>query len=147
MNRIPQIVLIAAAALFFAGIGPAGFCADYQPGVKVQVVKKATRAANGQELAYPKTANPEVTVATVEIPPGGETGWHSHPFPVYAYVMSGVLSVAIEGGSDHEFREGEAIIEVIDTRHNGRNRGSVPVKLVVFYTGALGGQNTVTAPR
>jgi quercetin dioxygenase-like cupin family protein len=55
--------------------------------------------------------------------------------------------VAIEGGSDHDFREGEAIIEVIDTRHNGRNKGSVPVKLVVFYTGALGGQNTVTMPK
>jgi quercetin dioxygenase-like cupin family protein len=142
-----KAIVISATALWFAAISLTGFCADYQPGVKVQVVKKTTTAANGQELAYPKTANPEVTVATVEIPAGGETGWHSHPFPVYAYVMSGVLSVAIEGGSDHDFREGEAIIEVIDTRHNGRNKGSVPVKLVVFYTGALGGQNTVTMPK
>lgn len=147
MKILPKAMMIAVLTLWLAGTGLTGFCAEYQPGVKVQVVKKTTRAANGQELAYPRTATPEVTVATVEIPPGSETGWHSHPFPVYAYVMSGVLSVAIGSGGVHDFKEGEAIIEVIDTPHNGRNQGSIPVKLVVFYTGALGGQNTVAAPK
>lgn len=146
MRNLSRFIVIAVAALWGVGIGLTGFCAEYQPAVKVKLIKKTTAAANGQQLSYPKTENPEVTVATVEIPPGGETGWHSHPFPVYAYVMSGVLAVAI-GNGEHEFKEGDAIIEVIDTPHNGRNRGSTPVKLVVFYTGSQGGQNTVTAPK
>lgn len=51
--------------------------------------------------------------------------------------------MALEGGEQYDFKEGEAILEVINTPHIGRNRGKVPVKLVVFYTGAEGGQNTV----
>ncbi len=141
----PKSIVMAALVFWVAGAGLTGFCADYQTGVKVQVLKKATAAANGQELAYPQVAKPEVTVALVEIPPGGETGWHSHPFPVYAYVMAGALTVAIGSGGEQDFREGEAIIEVVNTPHNGRNRGTVPARLVVFYTGALEKPNTVTA--
>jgi quercetin dioxygenase-like cupin family protein len=147
MNKASRFIVAAVVILWGFGAGPNGLCAEYKPGVKVSVIKKTTTAANGQELAYPRDAKPEVTVATVEVPPGGETGWHSHPFPVYAYVMAGTITVAVEGAGEHVFKEGEAIIEVMDTAHNGRNRGSVPVRLVVFYTGVLGGQNTVTAPK
>ena len=147
MKTVSKFIVIAIVTLWGVGIGLTGFCAEYESGVKVKLIKKTTTAANGQELAYPRDAKPEVTVATVEIPPAGETGWHSHPFPVYAYVMAGTIAVAIGSGGEHEFKEGEAIIEVMDTAHNGRNRGSVPVRLVVFYTGVLGGQNTVTAPK
>ena len=35
------------------------------------------------------------------------------------------------------------ILEVIGTPHIGRNKGKAPAKLVVFYTGVAGGQNTV----
>jgi hypothetical protein len=43
---------------------------------------------------------------------------------------------------------GDALAEVVDTLHNGRNAGSVPVRLVVIYAGAVGNTLTVreTAP-
>lgn len=139
-GRIKLIVLI----LFL--IGSFGFvsasASDYA-GVKVTLIKKATTAANGQQLAYAKSENPEVTAALVEMPPHGDTGWHSHPIPVYAYVLSGAITVEIEGGGQYDFKEGEAIFEVVNTPHIGRNKGTEPVKLVVFYTGVEGGQNTV----
>ena len=138
--RIRFIVPVLFIVLLFGPLG--AFASDYE-GVKVTLIKKATTAANGQKLAYAASGNPEVTAALVEIPPGGDTGWHSHPIPVYAYVLSGAITVALEGGEQYEFKEGEVILEVINTPHIGRTKGKTPVKLVVFYTGAEGGQNTV----
>ncbi len=110
------------------------------------VVKKliiSSRSSNGERLVYLRTNKPEVTALLVTIPPGGSTGWHKHPVPVYAYVMEGALTVELKDGRTFLFKQGEAILEVINTLHNGYNPGSVPTTLVVFYTGAVGVPNVV----
>jgi quercetin dioxygenase-like cupin family protein len=117
--------------------------ADYQSGVSATVLKKSTVTDNGREIAYPVTDRAEVTAMTVDLAVGAETGWHSHPVPVYAYVVSGTLTVELENGRVTTYREGSAIIEVVNTLHNGRNQGTVPVKLAVFYIGIEGTPNVV----
>jgi quercetin dioxygenase-like cupin family protein len=81
----------------------------------------------------------------VEIPPGKETGWHKHPMPGYAYVLSGTLTIAIEDGQHFQFEAGKAFVEVIHTLHNGKNLGTEPVKLVVFFPGEAGRPFTIRA--
>jgi len=61
---------------------------------------------------------------TVEISSGAETGWHLHTVPVYAYVLSGTLDVELADGKVLVFRKGDAVVEVQNLAHNGRNRGS-----------------------
>jgi len=119
--------------------------AEYE-GIKATQIKKTSTASNGQMLQYLRTEKPEVTVLIVEIPAGAETGWHQHPVPVYAYMLSGTIAVEMESGEKYDFREGDTIIEVMNTPHNGRNSGTVPANLVVFYTGEQGGPNTVKIP-
>ncbi len=119
--------------------------AEYDAGVLGKVILQTETTSNGDPIFYPKTDKPKITVMTVDIAPGAETGWHSHSISVYAYVLSGKLSVEIEGGKTVEFKEGEAIIEVVNTRHNGINKGTVPVKLVVFYLGGKGIPNVIKA--
>ena len=109
---------------------------EYIGGVQARVVLKTKNTSNGQPIAYLKMDNPEVTVMTVELPFGAETGWHTHPVPVYAYVLSGSLTIEVEDKKTSIFQAGDAIIEVVNTRHCGKNTGDVPVKLIVFYTGA-----------
>jgi len=109
--------------------------AEYDAGVQGKVILQTETTSGGDPISYLKTDKPKITVMTVDIAPGAKTGWHSHPMPVYAYVISGQLSVEIEGGKTAEFKEGEAIIEVVNKRHNGTNHGNIPVKLVVFYVG------------
>lgn len=145
MGKASRKIHIGFCLFLIIGFGFAGAFASEYEGVKVSLIKKATSAANGQKLTYAKAEKPEVTVALVEIPPGGDTGWHSHPIPVYAYILSGSMAVEVEGGGQYNFKEGEAILEVIDTPHIGRNMGKAPVKLVVFYTGMEGETNTVKA--
>ena len=121
------------------------FAAGYSSGVTAKVLKKTTVTGDGQKITYPKTDNAEVTAMTVDIAPGAETGWHEHPIPVYAYVLSGHLTVEVEGGQRMSYVTGDAIIEVVNTMHNGKNNGADPVQLVVFYLGAEGTPNVIKA--
>jgi quercetin dioxygenase-like cupin family protein len=135
------LLLIATLTLpFTTGLCIPALADDYQS-VRATRILTATKAANGQKLSYLKSDNPEVTAMLVEIPPGGETGWHLHSVPVYAYMLAGSISVELEGGQRYEFKEGEAIFEVRDTAHNGRNLGDKTARLVVFYTGEAGKPN------
>lgn len=116
--------------------------ADYQAaGVSVKVLTKTSVTSNGQKITYPSTDRAEVTAMTVDLAPGAETGWHQHPVPVYAYVVAGTLSVALEDGQVLSFGTGEAVIEVVNTLHNGSNKGTTPVQLAVFYLGSAGTAN------
>ena len=111
--------------------------------VEVKKLITSSTSSNGDPLLYLQTAQPEVTALVVTIPPGGSTGWHMHPVPVYAYVLEGTLAVELKDGRTFHFKKGDPILEVINTLHNGYNSGRVPVKLVVFYTGAVGVPNVI----
>lgn len=115
---------------------------DYGGRIVAREILKTTLAADGQPIRYLRTDKPEVTVLIVEIPPGGQTEWHHHPVPVYAYVIQGTLAVETADGGVHTYRAGDALVEMVDTPHNGKNLGQTPVKLVAFYTGAQGTRNT-----
>lgn len=138
--------LLRTAWLSLAGLSllvPAAFAAEYGSGVTSKVLKKTSVTGNGQKISYPRTDRAEVTAMTVELAPGAETGWHKHPVPVYAYVISGRLSVELEDGRQLSFNAGDAVIEVVNTLHNGRNIGTEPVKLAVFYLGVEGLPNVI----
>lgn len=115
----------------------------YNNGVTSKVLVTTGVTANGQKIAYPVTDKAEVTALTVALAPGAETGWHKHTIPVYGYVLSGAIEVELEGGTTVQYNAGDAIIEVVNTFHNGRNRGAIPVSLLVFYTGVQGVPNVI----
>jgi len=149
-NKMRRLHIKTLAIFIFLSVAfnlPCASGADYEGGVKVTLIKKATTASNGQKLAYPRAGNAEVTALIVEIPPGGNTGWHSHPVPVYAFVLSGALTVEVDPGDSYQIKEGDALFEVVNTPHLGKNLGKEPVRLVVFYTGIEGTPNTVKVSR
>jgi quercetin dioxygenase-like cupin family protein len=143
MDSIRRIYLTLFCVSFLLGSFPLIVYSDDYISAKVTVIKKALTTASGQEMEYPRTGKPEVTALLVEIPSGSETGWHLHPVPVYAYVLSGTLTSEMENGERRDYKEGEAIFEAVNTPHNGKNLGEIPVKLIVFYTGEEGKPVTV----
>ncbi len=132
----PTLLLLTLLSIF----GTIARGEDYV-GLRVTRLITSTTATNGQKLSYLRTDRPEVTVMRVDIPPGAETGWHLHRVPVYAYVLAGTITVEMEDGKKYTFKEGDVILEVMNIPHNGRNNGTVPVSLVVFYTGETGVPN------
>ncbi len=115
----------------------------YSAKITATPILRATTTAADQPIVYPKVDDPEVTAVLVEIPPGAETGWHTHPYPIYGYVLSGELDVDLEGGKTNRFRAGDAIVESVGVLHNGRNTGREAVRLIMFVTGAKGEGFTV----
>jgi len=132
-------------ALLFLTV-PASRAQDYGKDVRAHVLGKADTTAFGQKIVYPVVSHPQVTALEVEIPPGGETGWHTHPFPGYAYVLAGELTLESRQGKLRTFVAGETILESVNLAHNGRNLGPVPVRLVAFFTGDSGRAVTVLLP-
>jgi quercetin dioxygenase-like cupin family protein len=97
-------------------------------------ILETTTSWDGKPLQYPK-GEAKVTGVLIEIAPGAETGWHLHPAPNFGYVLEGMLEVKLEDGQAKQLNAGEALAEVVNTYHNGKNIGDIPVKIVVFYAG------------
>ena len=142
---MPQIFRIALFVVLgsLLAAAPASRGAEPEPdgykgGVSAKLVLRTTKTSSGAPIRYLSTDKAEVTALIVDFPPGTETGWHLHTVPVYSWVVSGSVSVEMEGGETKTFREGEAIVEMVGIKHVGRNTGTVPARLLVFYTGAEG---------
>ena len=100
-------------------------------------VLTAKETVLGQPIAYPPGV-PVITSAIVTIPPGGQTGWHEHSIPLYAYILEGELTVDYGEKGTRVYRTGDSLLEAIDWPHNGHNRGTVPVRILAVYIGAEG---------
>lgn len=137
--RIVGSLLLAALAI---ASQPDAHSLEQSVAVNVSTVLKADNSWDGKPIEYPD-GQAEITGLVVEIAPGGETGWHLHPVPSFALVLEGELEVQLKSGAVKRLKPGEALAEVVNTLHNGRNVGAVPVKLVVFYAGSAGQKLTV----
>lgn len=115
---------------------------DPSASAKATVVLNAETSWDGKPIAYPE-GKPEITGMVVEIAPGGETGWHLHPVPSFGMMLEGELEVHLKTGEVRRLKAGDALAEVTNTWHNGRNVGPGTVKIVVFYAGAVGQKTSV----
>lgn len=131
-----RLLFVALAGVLGA---PSVFAGEvYSRGVTAQPILRAKTDAAGRAIKYPNKGLPELTGYLVEIPPGGETGWHMHPYPCMAYVLSGTVEVEQRGGPVRKYKAGDSFAELVKTQHIGRNRGKKPVKILLFVVGVHG---------
>ena len=111
---------------------------QYNTEISIQTLLKSDTTYSGQKISYPQLPDNETTILKIIIPPGKTTGWHKHPYPVYAVVLQGTLTVEVEGKQPSLLKANEASSEVINTTHRGTNNGKEDVVLVAFYLGGKG---------
>lgn len=99
----------------------------------------------GQPIQYPAGAA-KVTGAIVTLPPGGQTGWHTHEVPLFGYVLEGTLTVDYGSKGTKDYKAGDSWLEAMNWPHNGINNGSVPVRLIAVYMGGGDKANTIKTP-
>jgi len=121
------LLLLTGTPVLADGTGPAPI---------VTVLMQANTTGDGQPLVYP-AGTPQITARIVEIPPGGETGRHRHPIPLFAYILEGEVTVKVDDQPARRFKTGDAFMEVASW-HNGYNEGTAPVRLLAVYLGADG---------
>jgi len=137
-----KIAFIVAVGLLNLMFQPLALALESSAQVKVSTVLKTETSWDDKPIVYP-SGKPEVSGLVVELAPGAQTGWHSHPVPSFAFVLEGELDVEQKNGSVKHVKAGEALAEVVNTFHNGRNVGKVTAKLIVFYAGTVGEKLTI----
>ena len=112
--------------------------AQYSNELTIEKVLKTDTTNSGQKIYFPQSENNEVSILRITIPPGKSTGWHTHEFPVFAYVEEGELTVELENNKSLTFQKNSSFSEVINTLHNGINKGTENIILIAFFMGEKG---------
>ena len=105
--------------------------------VQANILAKTSLSWDGSRLPdYPKDT-PEVTILRIKIPPGGQLPVHKHPVISAGVLLNGELTVVTEDNRAFHLKAGDAIVEVVNKWHYGKNEGKETAEIIVFYAGAL----------
>lgn len=103
--------------------------------IQSSVLAKSSLSWDGSHLPdYPK-GPPEVTILRIKIPPGAQLPLHMHPVINAGVLLSGELTVITEDNMTLNLKAGEAIVEVVNKWHYGKNEGNSTAEIIVFYAG------------
>lgn len=149
--RTIGVALALAAALLVSACGGGSTDADVSAassaatstGGANTLLDAESQTVLDQELSYPKKQPAQVSSSIIELQPGQETGWHKHRTPMFVYVLEGTITVEYDAGVTNEYPAGTAMMEAVGVWHNGTNKGTEPVKMLVVNIGAKGVKNTV----
>jgi hypothetical protein len=139
-------------------LGLAGGTALATPGTGIQQMPLATGTLTGSinstvkvtggRVGLKTKGNLDVFVVQITIPPGGNSGWHSHAGPVFMVVKQGALTtIEAKGCKEQTLQAGQAIY---DTKFAGNgidvNRGTEPVVVVATFVQPHGASPRVDQP-
>ncbi|CAH0536507.1 cupin domain-containing protein [Vibrio marisflavi] len=110
---------------------------------QVKVLAKSTKSWDGSTLPKYGQGQPEVQVLKITIPAGAKLPMHKHPVINAGYLMKGELEVTTEQGEKKTIKAGDALIEVTNKWHYGRNIGNEPAEIIVVYASTEGSPITV----
>ena len=114
----------------------AGALSAQNPAIKRTVVKKGDVSVPGREAV----------IADVEIAPGGSAGRHTHPGDEISYILSGEGEILMEGKPPLKVKAGDGFVIPGGTKHDARNTGTQPLKLVGVYVVEKGKPLATPAP-
>lgn len=111
--------------------------------IHVETLLKTTQSWNGDDLPKYSAGTPEITILKITIPPGGQLKPHKHLYINAGILTKGELTVMTETDQTLHLRKGDSISELVNTWHYGKNTGSKPAEIIVFYAGIEGKPITV----
>lgn len=97
-------------------------------------------------------AQTDLDIATqmITFQPGGKSGWHSHPGPVFITVMSGTMTFYDSGDPDCSpvvRTAGQGFVDVGQHAHIARNETDKPAINVVTYFAPVGAPLRIDQPQ
>ena len=112
---------------------------------EVRVILSTGSTVTGEAIRYPSGAPALITAMEIMLQSGQQTGWHTHPVPLFGYVLEGELTVDYGAKGQRIYRKDDALAEAMNQAHNGRNTGQSPVKILAVFIGIEGQQGSVPA--
>jgi quercetin dioxygenase-like cupin family protein len=106
IRRRSVVIAVALAALTGGYMGHTANATTESPATDAQV-----RAVFNHTLPPMDGANLKVSVVEVNYPPGGISHEHSHPCPVFGYVLEGALRTQVKGEPEAIYTAGQTFYE------------------------------------
>jgi hypothetical protein len=156
------IAMLAMLAVILGVIGIAVPLRSVQAtpgsGISRELLGRATldpfRINQPPDFLIQSKSEKDATMEKVTIPPGGHSGWHSHPGPGFVIVTEGQVKVTFftekDGCVERAFGPDEpeqAFLEPPNQVHIGRNEGDVDAVIYVTrFNIPVGGEITDSSP-
>lgn len=138
---LAYVLCLSANIALAETAAPAPLAAEVHSGQRLILSTGTT--VTGEPIRYPTASPPHITAVEITLAPGQQTGWHMHPVPLFAYILEGELTVDYGSKGERTYRAGEGFMEAMDERHNGRNSGQGPVKILAVVIGEQGAHASV----
>ena len=131
------------------GCGVAGSSAVIEappPTAANTLIVRTAKTLSGQPLRLPQ-GKAELVASAVDIPGGGQTTIHRHPWSRFVYVERGPLRITnLDTGTVDELQTGQVFAEVVAQWHQGRATGPHGARVVVLDLVPPGATNMVMRP-
>ncbi len=111
----------------------------------VRTVLSTGTTVTDEPIRYPTGAPAQLTALEITLQPGQQTGWHTHPVPLFGYILEGELTVDYGAKGQRIYRKGDGLAEAMNEAHNGRNLGQSPVTILAVFAGMEGVPNSAPA--
>jgi hypothetical protein len=111
---------------------------------------KVKRITDDWHVEVKATSALDVAVQTIDFAPGGQSGWHSHPGPVFIQVVSGTMTFyeSHDPSCTPVVRTaGQGYLDSGDHAHIARNETNAPAQNVVTYLAPPGVALRIDEPR
>ncbi|HLH95325.1 MAG TPA: cupin domain-containing protein [Xanthobacteraceae bacterium] len=135
----------------FATAGVAALAGAFSLGVVVaQQPMPATKATQIMKQAIGEFPGREVTMTTLDIPPGGGSMPHRHPTTYnFGYVLEGSYRIKLDDGPERVLEKGDTFYEAPNQLHAvSRNASATePAKILVVGIAQTGKPNTIPEPQ
>ncbi|MBA2126782.1 cupin domain-containing protein [Hyphomicrobium methylovorum] len=142
LNSLHVMAAAGALAMFVLGAATSSALTPAPP--RMMPLLSTDETIMGEPIVYP-AGSALLTTAVISLPPGGQTGWHTHGVPVTGYILEGELTVDYGERGKRKYKKGMSVAEAISIPHNGTNTGETDMRLFVVYIGAEGLQNSTPA--
>lgn len=111
---------------------------------------KVKRITDDWHVEVKATSALDVAVQTIDFAPGAQSGWHSHPGPVFIQVVSGTMTFyeSHDPSCTPVVRTaGQGYLDAGDHAHIARNETNTPAQNVVTYLAPPGVALRIDEPR
>jgi len=112
--------------------------------VNVDVLAKTGKSWDNKPLPPYEKGRPEVTILRIRIPAGETLQMHKHTVINAGVLISGELTVISDDNKTLRLKAGDAIVELVNKNHYGKNEGKETAEIIVFYAGTPNKPITVT---
>jgi len=135
MTKKLQLILVLSSLLFANFLFAKTSYAKNTNAIDVKVLAKTGSSWDGAALPVYLKGEPEITILKITIPPKTALPIHKHPVINAGILLKGELTVVTEKNEILHIKAGDAIVEVVNKWHNGRNEGNEDAEILVFYAG------------